>query len=233
MLRLLGARVLPPRSPAVRSPRPTFECLPRSRYAKQRMLLNERAQSLQLAAAKLGADAHRRADSRSRKKYNQFKQAVYFLEKVRPLPPPPPCAPLKKTETAAHTLVVDTCPVPHLCLPRHGHGLSLAALSRIGCESRPPTRSAAATHSNGCARLCADSARPSSRSSGASAPPPPPPPTPLPRRATWPAACRRCSTLWPCTCHWALCQARGALLALTGTFTSCCTCSFRRRPPPS
>ena len=50
-------------------------------YAKQRMLLNERATQLQQVAAKLGPSAHRKKDTRGRRQYNQFKQAVFFLEK--------------------------------------------------------------------------------------------------------------------------------------------------------
>jgi len=50
-------------------------------YAKQRMLLNERATQLQQVAAKLGPEAHRKRDRRGLKRYNQFKQAVYFLER--------------------------------------------------------------------------------------------------------------------------------------------------------
>jgi len=50
-------------------------------YAKQRMMLNERAKQLKQLAAKLGTDVHRKRDRSSVKKYNQFRQAVYFLEK--------------------------------------------------------------------------------------------------------------------------------------------------------
>jgi len=50
-------------------------------YAKQRMLLNERATQLQQVAAKLGPDAHRKRDRRGVQKFNQFKQAVFFLER--------------------------------------------------------------------------------------------------------------------------------------------------------
>ena len=50
-------------------------------YAKQKMLLNERASQLQDMANKLGPHAHRRRDARSVKKFNKFKQAVYFLER--------------------------------------------------------------------------------------------------------------------------------------------------------
>mgnify|MGYP003327693504 CR=1 FL=1 len=50
-------------------------------YAKQRMMLNERAQQLAEVGAKLGFDAHRKRDRKSVKKFNQFKQAVYFLER--------------------------------------------------------------------------------------------------------------------------------------------------------
>ena len=50
-------------------------------YAKQRMLLNERSRQLMEVAQKMGMDAHRKRDRRSSRKYNQFRQAVYFLEK--------------------------------------------------------------------------------------------------------------------------------------------------------
>jgi len=50
-------------------------------YAKQRMMLNERAAQLQQLGAKLGTDAHRKRDRRSVARYNKFKQAVYFLER--------------------------------------------------------------------------------------------------------------------------------------------------------
>eukprot|EP00325_Prymnesiales_sp_UTEX-LB-985_P002044 CAMPEP_0174700544 /NCGR_PEP_ID=MMETSP1094-20130205/5468_1 /TAXON_ID=156173 /ORGANISM="Chrysochromulina brevifilum, Strain UTEX LB 985" /LENGTH=477 /DNA_ID=CAMNT_0015898047 /DNA_START=144 /DNA_END=1577 /DNA_ORIENTATION=+ len=50
-------------------------------YAKQRMLLNERAKKLQELGMKLGPEAHRRRDGKSIKRFNQFKQAVYFLER--------------------------------------------------------------------------------------------------------------------------------------------------------
>jgi LMBR1 domain-containing protein 1 len=50
-------------------------------YAKQRMLLNERSRQLMAAGQKLGLDAHRKRDRSSVRKYNQFRQAVYFLEK--------------------------------------------------------------------------------------------------------------------------------------------------------
>lgn len=50
-------------------------------YAKQRMMLHERSQQLQEVATKLGPTAHRKRDTRSIKKFNQFKQAVYFLER--------------------------------------------------------------------------------------------------------------------------------------------------------
>lgn len=49
-------------------------------YAKQRMLLNERSRQLMEVASKLGPDAHRKRDRRSVRKFNQFRQAVYFLE---------------------------------------------------------------------------------------------------------------------------------------------------------
>jgi len=50
-------------------------------YAKQKMLLNERAQKLMEVANKLGVDAHRSGDRRTRTTYNKFKQAVFFLER--------------------------------------------------------------------------------------------------------------------------------------------------------
>ena len=50
-------------------------------YAKQRMLLNERSRQLMEVAQKLGLDAHRKRDRHTTKKFNQFRQAVYFLEK--------------------------------------------------------------------------------------------------------------------------------------------------------
>ncbi len=50
-------------------------------YAKQRTLLNERAAQLKEVASKLGSDAHRKRGRRDVKKYNQFRQAVYFLER--------------------------------------------------------------------------------------------------------------------------------------------------------
>ena len=50
-------------------------------YAKQKMLLNERAQKLTEVAKKLGPNAHRATGGRTRTTYNKFKQAVYFLEK--------------------------------------------------------------------------------------------------------------------------------------------------------
>ena len=50
-------------------------------YAKQRMLLNERTKQLMEIAQKLGLDAHRKRDRGGIKKYNQFRQAVYFLDK--------------------------------------------------------------------------------------------------------------------------------------------------------
>jgi len=50
-------------------------------YAKQRMLLNERALMLQEVGKKLGPDAHRKRDARSVKRFNQFRQTVYFLER--------------------------------------------------------------------------------------------------------------------------------------------------------
>jgi len=50
-------------------------------YAKQKMILNERAQKLLEVASKLGPDGHRSQDRRTRQTYNKFKQAVYFLEK--------------------------------------------------------------------------------------------------------------------------------------------------------
>ena len=50
-------------------------------YAKQRMLLNERTRQLLEVAQKLGLDVHRRRDRGSTKKFNQFRQAVYFLDK--------------------------------------------------------------------------------------------------------------------------------------------------------
>ena len=50
-------------------------------YAKQRMILNERTKQLMEVAQKLGLDAHRRRDRGSVKKFNQFRQAVYFLDK--------------------------------------------------------------------------------------------------------------------------------------------------------
>ena len=50
-------------------------------YAKQRMLLNERTRTLLEVAQKLGLDVHRRRDRGSTKKFNQFRQAVYFLDK--------------------------------------------------------------------------------------------------------------------------------------------------------
>ena len=45
------------------------------------MLLNERATQLKAVADKLGFDAHRKRGSRDIRKYNQFRQAVYFLER--------------------------------------------------------------------------------------------------------------------------------------------------------
>ena len=51
------------------------------RYAKQRMLLNERSRQLLASAQRLGLDAHRKRDARSVRKYNEFRQAVYFLER--------------------------------------------------------------------------------------------------------------------------------------------------------
>ena len=50
-------------------------------YAKQRMLLNERSRQLMEVASKLGPDAHRKRDRRTVRRYNQFRQAVYFLER--------------------------------------------------------------------------------------------------------------------------------------------------------
>ena len=50
-------------------------------YAKQRMLLNDRSKQLIALAAKLGDSAHRARDRSGSKKYNQFRQAVYFLDK--------------------------------------------------------------------------------------------------------------------------------------------------------
>jgi len=50
-------------------------------YAKQKLLLNERAQKLLQIASSLGEDAGRARDRKTQKLYRQFKQAVYFLEK--------------------------------------------------------------------------------------------------------------------------------------------------------
>mmetsp|Transcript_48649 Transcript_48649/g.103780 ORF Transcript_48649/g.103780 Transcript_48649/m.103780 type:complete len:474 (-) Transcript_48649:106-1527(-) len=50
-------------------------------YAKQKMILNERASKLHQIGARLGSDASRARDRKTRTTYNKFKQAVYFLEK--------------------------------------------------------------------------------------------------------------------------------------------------------
>mmetsp|Transcript_34075 Transcript_34075/g.79814 ORF Transcript_34075/g.79814 Transcript_34075/m.79814 type:complete len:474 (-) Transcript_34075:219-1640(-) len=50
-------------------------------YAKQKMILNERASKLQQIGQRLGRDASRAKDRKTRTTYNKFKQAVYFLEK--------------------------------------------------------------------------------------------------------------------------------------------------------
>ena len=50
-------------------------------YAKQRMLLNERAKQLRDTAERLGVDAHRKRGRGDIRRYNQFRQAVYFLER--------------------------------------------------------------------------------------------------------------------------------------------------------
>ena len=50
-------------------------------YAKQRMLLNQKSKQLMDVATSLGLDAHRKRDRATTKKFNQFRQAVYFLER--------------------------------------------------------------------------------------------------------------------------------------------------------
>ena len=50
-------------------------------YAKQRMLLNEREKQLRDTAERLGVDAHRKRGRGDIRRYNQFRQAVYFLER--------------------------------------------------------------------------------------------------------------------------------------------------------
>lgn len=50
-------------------------------YAQQKALLNERASKLLEVGQSLGMEAHRAHGRKSTKKYNKFKQAVYFLEK--------------------------------------------------------------------------------------------------------------------------------------------------------
>lgn len=58
----------------------SFRALPfthlwHGRYAKQKMLLNERTLKLIEVARKLGSDAHRRRDRKTARTYNKFKQA--------------------------------------------------------------------------------------------------------------------------------------------------------------
>jgi LMBR1 domain-containing protein 1 len=50
-------------------------------YAKQKMLLNQRALQLLDIAKSIGPDGHRSTSRKGRRQYNKFKQAVYFLEK--------------------------------------------------------------------------------------------------------------------------------------------------------
>ena len=50
-------------------------------YAKQKMILNTRANQLLEISKQLGPDAHRAEGRKGRTQFNKFKQAVYFLEK--------------------------------------------------------------------------------------------------------------------------------------------------------
>jgi LMBR1 domain-containing protein 1 len=50
-------------------------------YAKQKMLLNQRALQLLDIAKAIGPNGHRASSRKGRLQYNKFKQAVYFLEK--------------------------------------------------------------------------------------------------------------------------------------------------------
>jgi len=50
-------------------------------YAKQKMIVNERTQRLIEIAQRLGPDASRATDRKTRRLYNKFMQAVYFLER--------------------------------------------------------------------------------------------------------------------------------------------------------
>merc|ERR1740117_1879452 len=50
-------------------------------YARQKMLLNERSSKLLEIGRKLGDKAHRGRSRKQMSAYNQFKQAVYFLER--------------------------------------------------------------------------------------------------------------------------------------------------------
>lgn len=50
-------------------------------YAKQKMILNTRANQLLEIAKQMGPEAHRAEGRKGRVQFNKFKQAVYFLEK--------------------------------------------------------------------------------------------------------------------------------------------------------
>ena len=160
-------------------------------YAKQRMLLNERSKQLMEFAKKLGADAHRKRDSGSVKKFNRFKQAVYLVEKdwkrVRQSPGAPTAALPRRRTPCSNGRGLPLRAASHSGLARRRRALRLPWLpwltrrlpwlpwlmrpllapARLD-RSRSRTRSGAATRSCGAARRSWDFSAPSSPSRGTS-----------------------------------------------------------------
>lgn len=106
-------------------------------YAKQRMLLNERALMLQEVGKKLGPDAHRKRDARSVKRFNRAPLLLLATSIATSISHAPPAH--------AHAHLVPSRPRSRLllaachCSLRHGHhrfdALPSASLA-LGAEFR-------------------------------------------------------------------------------------------------